>query len=344
MTGLLRRRLAENLPTDVSQAHTLRSIIRSGDSSTLGGDTDHPQELYTGMQPIKYLEPLPVALAQWRDWQATTCGPSTINQRHDVLVRFVEHVAATRHLPFVDPRTCDTADITAYLAQEHLGPASRATYFRALRAWFGWLHSSGRIPADPILMIRSPKDPDDDPDPLTDDEADRVLYGYADPITGKQIPPATGQLLAAVVLGLYAGLRAHEIASFRGDMIRGPMLRVTGKGRRTCTLPLSEEIARVAVDMPAGWWFPSPVGRRSCIRPEAITRMISDRYDLVGIDHGAAHRLRHTYGTRLQELVGDTRIVQELMRHKSIGSTQRYTRVSNDRLKAAIRGLPRLSA
>jgi integrase/recombinase XerD len=296
------------------------------------------------MQSVKYLEPLPVALKHWRAWQATTCGPSTINQRHDVLARFVEHVAATHDLDHVDPRHCDAADIAAYLAQEHFGPASRATYFRALRSWFGWLHSSGRIASDPILAIRSPKEPDDDPDPLTDDEADRLLYGYTDQATGHQIPPADGQLLAAIVLGLYAGLRAHEIAGFRGDMIRGPALRITGKGRRTCTLPLSDEIARVAVDMPTTWWFPSPVGRRNFVRPEHVTRMISDRYDLVGIDHGAAHRLRHTYGTRLQESVGDTRIVQELMRHKSIGSTQRYTRVSNDRLRAAIRSLPPLSA
>jgi integrase/recombinase XerD len=296
------------------------------------------------MQQIKYLEPLPVALKHWRAWQATTCGANTINQRHDVLARFAEHVAAARGLDTIDPRTFGTADIAAYLAQEHLGPASRATYFRALRSWFGWLHSSGRIPADPILALRSPKDPDDDPDPLTDEEADRVLYGFLDHTTGQQIPPAAGQLLAAVVLGLYAGLRAHEIASFRGDMIRGPVLRVTGKGRRTCTLPLSQEIARVAVDMPAGWWFPSPVVRRDFVRPEHITRMIADRYDLVGIDHGAAHRLRHTYGTRLQDAVGDTRVVQELMRHKAISSTQRYTRVNPDRLRAAIRSLPTLSA
>ena len=72
--------------------------------------------------------------------------------------------------------------------------------------------------------------------------------------------------------------------------------------------------------------------------------MVADRFREAGIAHGSIHRLRHTYGTQLQEHVGDTRVVQELMRHRSITSTQRYTRVGGQRLRSAMNGLPQLSA
>ena len=266
-------------------------------------------------------------------WQRTTCGPNTIRQRADIIERLREHVARQRRVVEVDPRDITADEVSAYLAREELGRWARATYFRAVACWFGWLHQSGRIGVDPTIDIRAPRSPDDDPDPLTIDEVRRVFDGL----------PAS-PLRAMMMLALLAGLRAHEVAKFRGDDIRGDVIRVQGKGGRICTVPLDPQLAELAATMPAAEWFPSPLRSREHVRVEYVSRIVADRFRDVGITHGSIHRLRHSYGTMLQEHVGDTRVVQELMRHRSITSTQRYTRVSGTRLRSAMGGLPQLSA
>ena len=316
----------ENQPADALVTHRDdKSAVRNGTQSTAG------QTL--GMTETTYAESLPDVVTTWARWQRTTCGPSTIRQRADIVERLREHVAHERRVIECDPRSITTEEISAYLAQEHLGGNARATYFRALACWFGWLHQSGRLAVDPTLEIRSPKTPDDDPNPLTIDEVRRVFEGLDHP-----------PLRAMMMLALLAGLRCHEVAKFRGDDIRDDTLRVRGKGGRVCTVPLDPQLAELARIMPAGEWFPSPLRSREHVRVEYVSRVVADRFREVGIMHGSIHRLRHTYGTLLQEHVGDTRVVQELMRHRSITSTQRYTRVSGKRLRSAMNGLPQLSA
>lgn len=283
------------------------------------------------MAPYNHTESLDQVVQAWRDRQNLTCSPGTVQQRADTVRRLAEHAAHRHHQPTIDPRDLGPDDITAYLARP-LSANARATYFRALSSWFDWLHQTSRLARNPMVGMRSPADGDEDPDPLTDDEVDRVLAG------------ATGPLLHVLILGLWAGLRAHETATFKGDWIRGDNIRVEGKGQVIAVIPLADPIAALAEHMPSDWWFPSPFARREHVLPGWVTNTVTDRFAEVGIDHGSSHRLRHTYGTRLQEQVGDTRIVQELMRHKSIKTTQRYTKVSDIRKRQAIRSLPPLSA
>jgi integrase/recombinase XerD len=295
-------------------------------------EPDNVRALHSNMQLSGHSEQLPDTVTAWRNWQTTTCGNHTIHQRADAVARLAEWVAARRGVPSVDPRYCGPDDVAAYLARPQLGANSRATYYRALSSWFGWLHQSGRTPNNPLITMRAPKSPDDDPDPLTAAEVDAVFIG------------TTGRLRAVLSLGLYAGLRVHEAAKFRGDWIRDRSIRIPGKGSRTAVIPLADQLAVVAVGMPLTWWFPSPLKARNHLRSDYLTTLVSEHFRDRGVYHGSFHRLRHTYGTLLQEEVGDTRVVQQMMRHRSIVSTQRYTRVADTRMRDALGGLPPLSA
>jgi integrase/recombinase XerD len=293
------------------------------------GDTDSDSMLT--MTPNQHSESHLAVTHRWRQYQGMTCCQNTIDQRCDVVELLVEHAsAAAGH--WVDPRDLDAVDVAAYLSQQHFSANTRATYYRALKAWFGWLHRTGRIASDPIVELGKPKQPDGVPSPLTDVELARV---FAD------IPLA---LFAMMALALLAGLRASEVASFRGDQIRDGRIFVRGKGGKDAVLPLDPQLAQLAARMPVDWWFPSRTSPRDHVRPERVSVLVGERFRECGIPAGSIHRLRHTYGTKIQKHVGDIRVTQQLMRHSSVATTMRYTAVADDRLAAALDGLPRLTA
>ena len=284
------------------------------------------------MTDISHSESHLAVTHRWRQWQATTCSPNTINQRADVLERVVEHAsdAAGR---WIDPRDLDAEDLAAYLAQAHFGAATRATYFRALKSWFGWLHRTGRISVDPMLELGTPRQPEGVPRGLTDAEV-RAVFEDVNLV-----------LYAMMSLALFAGLRAHEIARFHGRQVRDGYLVVTGKGGKDAVLPLDPALAELAGHFPRdGYWFPSPWPHREHVRAEYVTVVVGQRFREVGIETGSAHRLRHTYGTAVQRATGDIRVTQRMLRHSSVATTMIYTSVSDDQMAAALRGLPRLTA
>ncbi|MFE7747203.1 tyrosine-type recombinase/integrase, partial [Nocardia sp. NPDC057455] len=137
-----------------------------------------------------------------------------------------------------------------------------------------------------------------------------------------------------VRLALCQGFRVHEVAKVRGedfDLV-ARTVTVTGKGGVTATLPLHDLVYEVALEMPrSGWWFPANATRPGeHVLPGSVTDMIRKVCKRAGI-RGWAHRLRHSFGTGLLDSNVDVRVVQELMRHASLGTTQVYTKVSDYR-------------
>ena len=88
----------------------------------------------------------------------------------------------------------------------------------------------------------------------------------------------------------------------------------------------------------SGHWFPGD----DCghIRSSYVSREVAAVFRSVGIMHGSAHRLRHTYGTRLLRSGVHIRKVQRLMRHAALETTAGYTAVDEDELQAAVDMLP----
>jgi len=147
-----------------------------------------------------------------------------------------------------------------------------------------------------------------------------------------------------ILLAAYAGLRASEIAAMHGrwvDRVAGTV-RVHGKGGSDDVIPLHPVLLDEAEHYPSrGYWFPSPYRLGMPVKGASVSNVISDAFARIGVD-ATAHQLRHWFGSSLIEGGVDIRVVQELMRHRSLNTTAIYTRVPDTQRREALSALPRL--
>lgn len=226
-----------------------------------------------------------------------------------------------------DPRTVTSQQLVRWLGNPAFAQWTRITYFYHARSYFAWLLESNQISVDPTAGMKAPKQPNNRPHPLTDADVNAALA------------TARGNLRAWLLIGLLAGLRAHEIAKLRGEDVDERTLFVVGKGRQEAMIPTHPDLWGLARHYPAlGWWFPSPRSASGHVAPESISTAVTRHFRRLGIE-GSIHRTRHTYGTRLLRSGVNIRVVQTLMRHESLSTTAKYTAVDEVELTAAIRGL-----
>ena len=271
---------------------------------------------------------------EWQLWQRARCHSAhTIAARSRRVVLFAEGVG-------VDPTTASADDVVGYLARTDVTSGTLATYHAHLKAWFTWLRLTGRRLDDPMLTVPAPRTPRRKPRPLTDDQLKRLLA-----------TPMRARTRMMVLLAAFQGLRVHEIAKMRGEDadLQAMQLRVVGKGGVDVTLPLHPAVADAMTgprkaNFPAtGYWFTSYGGNSSVraggpILARSVSNIVGKAMERAGID-GGPHRLRHTYGTQLVQNGVNIRVVQELLRHASLQTTQIYTGVSFDQQAAALRTL-----
>lgn len=246
----------------------------------------------------------------------------------------------------VDPDT--VAEYVAHLHSRGLAPASVARSLVAVRSLHRFLVQEGECSGDPTADIRPPSLPQALPKALSEEEVASLLAS----VTGH----APTQLRDRAVLELLygTGMRISELTGLSlGDvMIEEQLVRVLGKGNKERLLPLGR-YARAAL---LEWT--SPRGRPALLRARPANKPTSDALflnvrggrltrqgawgivkhygALAGLDGRLSpHVLRHSCATHLLDHGADIRVVQELLGHASIATTQVYTKVSADRLKAA---------
>lgn len=201
------------------------------------------------------------------------------------------------------------------------------TYHNHLSDFSAWAVAAGHIEVDPMANIRKQRRPKSRPRPLSDPEVERALGA------------ATGRVRDWMLLALLAGLRVSEIAAMRGEHVGTGGLYVEGKGGSVEVLPMRPELREMALRYPSsGYWFPG--SDRGHVRGNYVSRHVAEVFRSVGIVEGSAHRLRHTYGTRLLRSGVNIRKVQKLMRHANLETTAGYTAVDEDELQAAVDMLP----
>ena len=261
--------------------------------------------------------------AAWEsDQRAQGLSKRTISERTRIIARV--STSTGEH-----PERFTREGLVGYLETPEFSPATRATYWAALRAWSAWLVLMGVRPDDPTATMRKPKVPRRMPHPITTAELERLLAARMWHSTR-----------AAIMLGAYAGLRVHEIAQVRGEDVHGDQLRVQGKGGVVSWIPLNEQLQKLAERMPkVGWWFPSPADARFPVDRASVSTGISRVMRRAGVS-GSAHSLRHWYGTELVRAGVDLRTVQELMRHSSLATTAIYTAVDDGQRRAGVARLP----
>lgn len=264
-------------------------------------------------------------LTEWTEWQrAQGHSENTISARIRRIELFAETVG--------NPVTATTQDVITYMASLHgrIGKSTRATYFSHLRAWFDWLVKTEKRDDDPTVRVPSPKSPARKPRPVTDEQLRLILA-----------TPMRQRTRMMVLLAAFQGLRAHEIAKFRGEHIdhTAHQLRVLGKGGVDRTLPLHPIVAEYAQDFPTrGYWFEAQGegNKGGHIHSRSVSDAVGDVLRRAGVPTGAAHRLRHTYATRLVSNGQNLRVIQELLRHASLQTTQIYTGVTFDQQREAL--------
>jgi integrase/recombinase XerD len=238
--------------------------------------------------------------------------------------------------------TVDQADIQQYLAVKF--PQSKARsisrLIASLRRFYRYLMRDNKISLDPTIQIQSPKLPRSLPKSLNEDEVLALL-------DAPNLNESTGLRDRAMLELLYAcGLRVSELVGVKVTEVSlsDGVVRVTGKGSKTRLVPMGEE----AVDWISRYLSEARqdiLQKRLCDalfvtnRGDAMTRQafwyLIKRYALLaGINKPMSpHVLRHAFATHLLNHGADLRVVQMLLGHADISTTQIYTHVARERLK-----------
>ena len=240
------------------------------------------------------------------------------------------------------PDQVNRRQLRKYLAHLDASGFARRTIARkasAIRRYFDWTRRRGFIEIDPSAALSAPRGESTLPRILSADELEVVLNGSAR--SGN--PPAVELRDRAVVEILYgSGLRVAELCglNFEDLLGTGDTITVWGKGSKQRRVPISEPAVAalskwrdsgrdqlVTDESPDEAVFLNRRGRR--ITPRDVRRLIDRR----SVNPTHPHALRHTFATHLLDGGADLRVVQELLGHADLTTTQIYTRVSRDRLR-----------
>ena len=270
-------------------------------------------------------------------WMERGLADNTLAAYRSDLYAYADWLAAAaRRLPDSRPE-----DIMGYLAAP--GACSARTMARrlsSLRCFFRYQAREGHIRSDPTALIPMPRTGRPLPRSLTEAEVEALLEA---PDTGTAI----GQRDRAMLEVLYAtGLRVSELIGLQLDQVnlRQGVVRVIGKGNKERLAPLGEEaVSRLEQFLREGRPELFRAAPTDTVFPSARGRMMTrqtfwhavKRYALrAGVNKPLSpHVLRHAFATHLINHGADLRVVQILLGHSDISTTQIYTHVARQRLK-----------
>jgi len=224
----------------------------------------------------------------------------------------------------------------------HTRPSTANRRLATLRRYYGWALRTGRVAADPCLTLHAAKQPARLPKTLSETQVDALL---AAPDVGKPL----GLRDRAMIETLYAtGLRVSELVGLGVldvSLNEGVIRVVQGKGGKDRLVPLGAEAAHW-IDRYAHEIRPELLGAHSSpalfvtSRCTGMTRQafwqIIKKYAVQAhiLAPLSPHVLRHAFATHLLNHGADLRVVQMLLGHADISTTQIYTHVARERLKA----------
>lgn len=218
-----------------------------------------------------------------------------------------------------------------------LSPATVARRAAALRRFYGFLHEEGLRADDPSSALPRPATERPLPRILEPDEVEAMFREAEDRAASGQ--PVAARNLALLELLYGSGLRATELVSLPRAALRSgePFLILRGKGAKERLVPISERAhAAVANWLPhvakgSAWLFPGGKSHLSRVR---LFQLVRGMAALAGIapDRVSPHVLRHAFATHLLSNGADLRVLQALLGHADIATTQIYTHVDSARL------------
>ena len=245
------------------------------------------------------------------------------------------------HTPLRDVGTEELAAFLTHRKLDGLNAASLRITTVHLKVFFRWLAHKGMLEMDPAEPLLAPR-------------PDLTLPAtlHAREITGllESVDPSVHlgrRDLAILELFYAAGLRLSELCGLRFEMmdLDDGFLRITGKGTKTRVVRVGSKARQAIADYLANE-RPSLVTKRtsshlflsirgSALSPARVRQIVKHRAKLAGIEQSIyPHLLRHSFATHLLEGGADLRVIQELLGHADIATTEIYTHVDRQRLKS----------
>ena len=258
----------------------------------------------------------------------------------------VERLLGFLHSIGTDYMQAQLEDLQQFAASLHdvgIGPRSQCRILSGVRSFFGYLMIDGRREDDPSELLESPQLGTHLPEVLTTDEVDRLEMSI-------DVSTAEGQRNRAIIEVLFScGLRVSELVELKLSClyIDEQYLRVKGKGSKERLVPLSER----AIKELKSWFFHRDqmnikpgeedyvfLNRRGAHLTRTMILIIIKRQAVeAGIQKTISpHTLRHSFATALLEGGADLRVIQALLGHESIGTTEIYTHIDMTMLRREI--------
>ena len=291
-------------------------------------------------------------LSTEKGYSENTCRAYT-NDLEDFIAYFLSNLALAVTYEDNDEKDVDIADVGSvsalmirsylgFLHKQNIKKSSVARKLSAIRSFFKFLERHGVISENPAISVITPKQDKPIPKYLTVDDMFRLLDSInTDKLTGKRN--------RALLETMYStGIRVSELVGLDAADIdfSGKTIRVTGKGNVERIVPIGQKSLdfitdyrkslhlqkAVSVDH-KGALFQNKNGGRLTAR--SVARILDKTSREAGLAMPVApHDLRHSFATHMLDAGLDLRAVQELLGHKQLSTTQKYTHVSIDRLMA----------
>ena len=269
-------------------------------------------------------------------------SPNTLEAyRHDL-----GHLLAYCHREQKDVLQIKLEDLQHFAAGIHelgIGPTSQARILSGVRSFYRWLLLDGRIDADPTELLESPRLGEHLPEVLTTAEVDQLENSI-------DLSKPEGQRNRAIIEVLFScGLRVSELTHLRlSDLfLEDGYVRVMGKGSKERLVPISQR----AIHELELWFYDRNLmtikpGEEDYVflnrRGAHLTRtmiliMVKQQAEAAGIQKTISpHTLRHSFATALLEGGADLRVIQAMLGHEDIGTTEIYTHIDTTTLREEI--------
>jgi integrase/recombinase XerD len=247
---------------------------------------------------------------------------------------------AERDIAVIDTTRNDLLGFIAWRVESGARPRSTARQLSSFRRFFRFLLRDGAVREDPTAQIAMPKIGRSLPKSLSEGEVDALLQAptVSDPL---------GHRDRTMLEVLYAtGLRVSELVNLMHQQVNlnQGVIRIVGKGNRERLIPLGDESARWLADFARGprteillerqsdYLFPTRRGER--MTRQAFWHIIKRYARKAGVARELSpHTLRHAFATHLLNHGADLRVVQMLLGHSDLSTTQIYTHVARERMK-----------
>lgn len=272
-------------------------------------------------------------------WLEKGVSQNTLDAYRTDLVIFANWLEKTHQISLSDARRSDILENLAYRLQQGTKARSTSRLLSCLRGLYRYLVRENKVEEDPTLQIENPKQGRPLPDTLSEDDVEALL-------NAPDKEQALGQRDRTMLEVLYAcGLRVSELVNLEINQInlRQGVIRLFGKGNKERLVPMGEqaldqleiyfkEVRPLLLKDPSEVVFPSNRGTK--MTRQTFWHRIKKYAAQAGIEkHLSPHTLRHAFASHLVNNGADLRVVQLLLGHSDLSTTQIYTHIAQQRLQ-----------